>query len=327
MEQYNLNKLSSNQIYQILDEIPSGPESEDDLSDCSDEENSNNDHTCTENIEGQIPEISDYETDLEFDEEDEVPLSVLASAQVIDRWKKSIFKEVPNKFTEHVGPKNIPLGCHDPVDIFLLLFNFIEDIVFQTNLYAIQKGDYFAPTNEAEMKCFIGINLLLGIKEVPSYKDCWSSYPQLRDEYISNLMSLNRFSLLLSHIHLNDNSLLPSRQDASYDKLYKIRPFIEQLKQNFQNYYGPTMEQAVDETMVKFKGRISFKQYMPLKPIKRGYKIWVRADLNGYVCDFDIYTGKSQDREGQLGEDVVKKLTASLYGKYYHIYFDIFLPR
>ena len=37
-------------------------------------------------------------------------------------------------------------------------------------------------------------------------------------------------------------------------------------------------ENSIDEAMIKFKGRSSLKQYVSLKPIKRGIKAWVRAD-------------------------------------------------
>ena len=38
------------------------------------------------------------------------------------------------------------------------------------------------------------------------------------------------------------------------------------------------------------------KQYLPKKPVKRGFKIWVRADShNGYMCEFECYTGKKGD--------------------------------
>ena len=36
------------------------------------------------------------------------------------------------------------------------------------------------------------------------------------------------------------------------------------------------LECAIDEAMVKYKGRSSLKQYLPMKPIKRGFKVWVR---------------------------------------------------
>ena len=75
-------------------------------------------------------------------------------------------------------------------------------------------------------------------------------------------------------------------------------------------------------------GRSSIRQYPPMKPCKRGIKVWVRADsVTGYFCDFDIYVGKPSDgtsTEVGLGERVVLQLTESLRGKNYHIYADNF---
>ena len=43
------------------------------------------------------------------------------------------------------------------------------------------------------------------------------------------------------------------------------------------------------------------KQYLPKKPVKRRFKVWVRADgVTGYVCEFEVYTGKT-DGERELG--------------------------
>lgn len=117
---------------------------------------------------------------------------------------------------------------------------------------------------------------------------------------------------------------MPKKGEPGFDKLYKIRPFIDGLKTKFKQYYSPTKEQSVDESMVKFKGRSSFKQYLPNKPIKRGYKIWVRADQYGYICDFDVYTGKEEatkrkQEELSLGEFVVRKMTKGLEQKGYHV--------
>ena len=70
------------------------------------------------------------------------------------------------------------------------------------------------------------------------------------------------------------------------------------------------------------------KQYMPMKPVKRGFKVWVRADaVNGYFCDFDVYVGRPGDGttvETGLGERVVKQLTQTLQGKHYQIFCDNF---
>ena len=76
--------------------------------------------------------------------------------------------------------------------------------------------------------------------------------------------------------------------------------------------------------MIKFKGRCSVKQYIPLKPIKRGYKVWVRADENGYVCQFEIYTKKGKEKGMGLGESVVEKLCKPISNKSYKIFADNF---
>jgi len=51
---------------------------------------------------------------------------------------------------------------------------------------------------------------------------------------------------------------------------------------------------SIDKGMLKFKGRLGFIQYMPLKPVKCGVKVWMAAGSEtGYVHAFDIYTAKN----------------------------------
>ena len=67
--------------------------------------------------------------------------------------------------------------------------------------------------------------------------------------------------------------------------------------------------------MVPYKGRSSLKQYMPKKPIKRGFKVWVRAEADiGYLSEFEVYTGKKDDGpEKNLGTKVVKKSNITIF--------------
>ena len=68
------------------------------------------------------------------------------------------------------------------------------------------------------------------------------------------------------------------------------------------------------------------KQYMPMKPVKRGFKVWVRADaVTGYFCDFDVYVRKPSDgttTEVGLGERVVLQLSERLRGGNYQLFCD-----
>lgn len=217
------------------------------------------------------------------------------------------------------------LDDKSPVKLFksIITDEMIEDIAFQTNLYAQQSGKRFVPTNKEEIEAFLGINLLMGIKRLPSYRDYWSSEIDLHDHFISNIMPVNRFGWLLGNLHLNDNSLLPDRKHPTYDKLYKVRPFLDSIAANIKRNFHPGQILAVDESMIKFKGRSSLKQYMPKKPIKRGYKLWVLADKSGYVVEFEIYTGKCGDiRQYDLGPTVVRRLTENLAGRNYNVYID-----
>ncbi|XP_060863344.1 piggyBac transposable element-derived protein 4-like [Metopolophium dirhodum] len=198
-------------------------------------------------------------------------------------------------------------------------------IVFQTNLYATQIGKPFTPTYDGEIRVFIGLNMCMSVKRLPSYRDYWSSAPDLHDEYISSMMSVKRFSWLLSHIHFNDNQLLPKRGEANYDKLYKIRPLLDYIGQNFFNSYRPHRDVAVDEAMVKFKGRSTLKQYMKDKPVKRGYKVWMLCDSSGYNLKFEVYTGKKEGTvEAGLGGRVVLDLCKELENKNHVVYMDNF---
>ena len=98
------------------------------------------------------------------------------------------------------------------------------------------------------------------------------------------------------------------------------------ITNNFSAVYTPGRNVSIDEAMVPFKGRSSLKQYMPKKPIKRGFKIWMAVDAeNGFVTNLEVHTGKKEGSiEKGLGSSVVQSLTKAFHSTYRHIYFDNF---
>lgn len=142
---------------------------------------------------------------------------------------------------------------------------------------------------------------------------------------VASRIPRKRFLEIQRYFHFVDNDTLIPCGQPGYDRLGKVRPVIESVRERFLLNYHPHRENAIDEAMVPFKGRSSLKQYIPLKPVRRGFKIWMRADsTNGYICDFSVYTGKEESAEKGLGEKVVKKLSQPLAGGNYHIFFDNF---
>jgi len=116
---------------------------------------------------------------------------------------------------------------------------------------------------------------------------------------------------------VNNNEKNLPKTDPNHDKLHKLRPLIDDLNKAIGSTYQPSKCVSIDESMIPFKGRSSLKQYMHLKPVKRGYKVWCSADAQtGYVMKFSIYTGKANQDirapEIGLGKSVVLSLVSNI---------------
>lgn len=86
----------------------------------------------------------------------------------------------------------------------------------------------------------------------------------------------------------------------------------------------------MDEAMIKFKGRLGFKQYMKDKPTKWGIKVIVLSDArNGYVYRLEIYTGKNQVIDDCTGlcSRVVLDLVKRLRSFWYHCLYGSLLQQ
>ena len=115
---------------------------------------------------------------------------------------------------------------------------------------------------------------------------------------------------------------------ASAPKGSRIQPLLNILSPLFASNYSPGREVAVDEAMISFKGRVSFKQYVKGKPTPWGIKAYVLADSRtGYVHQLRLYFGKNTDIiRGHLLHTtrVVCTLTQPLAGKGHAVYCDRF---
>ena len=140
---------------------------------------------------------------------------------------------------------------------------------------------------------------------------------------IADRISRDRFEEITRYLHFADSDTLLSRDDPGFSRLQRVDPIIDHLKDRFKSVYYPHCEVSIDEAMIPFKGRSSMKQYLPLKPVKRGFKVWVIADAtNGYTYDLNVYTGATPgERETALGEKVVLKFSDSIKGRCHRLYF------
>lgn len=178
-----------------------------------------------------------------------------------------------------------------------------------------------------ELKAYLGFCVLMGIVQLPALEDYWKVDHFLHFPPISSRITRQRFRDISRYLHFVDNNTLTPRGQPGYDKLGKVRPVVEHCSTVFRDSYNPHCECAADEAMIRCQSRTSLKQYMPQKPVKRGIKVWVRADShNGYFSEFEVYQGKGSNTSPELGlgGSVVKTLTRPLVGKHHHIYMDNF---
>lgn len=91
--------------------------------------------------------------------------------------------------------------------------------------------------------------------------------------------------------NFNDNTKEIPRGTVGHDRLFKVRPLLENFRKRFMQV---TMEEcfSIDEQICATKSRSILKQYMPKKPHKWGFKFFVLRGVSGFVYDFELYSGQ-----------------------------------
>nr|CAH7752009.1 unnamed protein product [Callosobruchus chinensis] len=102
-------------------------------------------------------------------------------------------------------------------------------------------------------------------------------------------MPVKRFKKLRRLIHFQDNNAEPNG-----DRFFKIRPLLEKIRENCNKTEDEELY-SIDEMMILYKGTKAgnLRQYMPKKPKKWGFKMFVRAGVSGIVYDFLMYAGST----------------------------------
>lgn len=221
-------------------------------------------------------------------------------------WRPAEHQQpVLHPFTGRPGIK-VETSTFTPIDYFQLFMtdDLFNHFVIQTNLFADQYiasqlnlGPYsnvrqWVPTNITEMKKFLGLLFIMGVIRKPSISLYWSTDPLYQTPLFGVIMPRNRFQLLLKFFHVNNNDHAPNNNDPDRDRLFKVRPLLDELFEKFQTIYTPGSNVSVDESLLLWKGRLLFKQYLPLKRARFGVKLFCLCEDSGYMYRFRVYTGK-----------------------------------
>lgn len=242
------------------------------------------------------------ESDDESSDEDNVPLSNFANnKKKIGRNRKDPTEKIRWELNQldpynpenyiFTGGTDLPSYIMDldtPADFFLFIFSddLISMIVDESNLKSIQDNvNKPAYITKEEMEQFIGIVIFMSIVKLPATRMYWNN--SIGQHQVYETMTCNRWETIKRFLHFNDNTtFIPFGHDG-YDKLHKIRPLVEHIRQRLTQV--PKEEfLAVDEQMIPTKGRHELKLYNPAKPDKWGYKNQVLSGASGFSYDFEF---------------------------------------
>ena len=227
---------------------------------------------------------------------------------------------------------DLPLTAR-PIQYFLSLFDdeIFERITDETNRRAhldlnskitrSSREKKWKDIDVMEMKKFIGVCMLSGTVHFPLLAKQWSRHPIYFHPIFGRTTSRNRFQMILKNLRFVDHTAIDSN-----DKLFKIRPILEKVLQNIKKIFSPGKNLSIDEAMIGWKGRLSFRQYISNKRHKYGIKLYEVTTDDGFILDVIVYTGKGTivEEDSSHVQSVVKKLLKDFVEKGHTVYLDNF---
>jgi hypothetical protein len=221
------------------------------------------------------------------------------------------------------------LANGQPLDYYelFLTHDIIELIVDQTNLYACQyllRNDTstqsrlhaWKPVDSAEVWSFLGLIGWMGLVKLPAIRDYWRKHKLYGLPFARTVMSRNRFEMILKFVHFSDN------EEETRDRLSKVRNVLEKFVNNYQSVYTPGMKICVDESLIPWRERLIFRQYIPNKRHRYGIKVFKLCTDKGYTYNLSVYCGKSKEKDKDVSETVVMDLTKGLLDNGRTLYTD-----
>ncbi|GBP14322.1 PiggyBac transposable element-derived protein 4 [Eumeta japonica] len=233
----------------------------------SDDDDDDNDHSQPPTLQlpthRRVSPVCEIESPSHQDFEETGPPS--SSSDSVSTW--TLAGEMKNlEFSE----RNVFLGPHngDPVDYFNFFF---DDAVLQFNCQKTneQAAKLLLSENTKEqsritrwkdltleeLKIFLGLLFHMGTIQLNRIQDYWKKDRLFSVPIFSEQMSRNRFLIIMRCLHFTSET-------SSEDPLYKIRFVIEYFNKKMADCYYPGRQLSLDESMVLWRGRLLFRQYI-----------------------------------------------------------------
>ncbi|CAL7934534.1 unnamed protein product [Xylocopa violacea] len=211
---------------------------------------------------------------IEDDSDDEDSINQQSSKQWF--WKEKHKKPKIWKYMQTPGIRAAILDqlgrSKRELDFFYIMFDnvFWDNIVQETNRYAEQTISYkhkrkginetWIPVDCNEIKIYFALCIIMAQVRKPKIQMNWSKRAIIETPIFRKSMSLKRFLQITRFLHFVNNDATDNR-----DKLRKVRPVINYFNKKFKEVYEMEENIVIDESLMKFKGRMSYRQFNPPK--------------------------------------------------------------
>lgn len=219
-------------------------------------------------------------------------------------------------FQQHTGLK-VDMRNKEPVDFYLLVLDRIMNLILtcsnryaskiiSQNLKNFSRMKSWHPLTMEELKTFMALIIHMGNVKMSRLNDFWKSHYLFQSNIFSQHMRRDRFLNILRVLNVQD-------EDGN-ESLLKVKTLINLFNEKMKEIYYPTRELAIDESLMLWRGRLSFRQYMKSKASRYGIKFYVPADNFGICQKLHIYGGSRDLLVGGRGH--VEKVVHLLLQEY-----------
>lgn len=244
-------------------------------------------------------------------------------------WKKIPFRatqtrphNILTKLPGVIGPAK---NAKTPLECWRLYFSedILDIIVNSTNKYIDKIKEKFTRDRDCRHTDVIEVNALFGMLYLmgvfrgshQNVDDFWRN-DDLGMNIFRMVMGEKRFRFLIRSLRFDDYTTREDRKRV--DKLAPVREIFSIFINNCQKHYSLGQNVTIDEQLPGFRGRCSFRQYIPSKPKKYGIKIFCMADAKlFYSANMEIYCGEQPCglyRCSNSADSVVLRLAEPIFG-------------
>lgn len=217
-------------------------------------------------------------------------------------------KENESKIWQYSRVPGMNIEMREQITALQMLNQFLSKdfwniIVTESNRYASQTirdvtrelkqlEEYWKDTNIDEIQAYFALCILMAQVKKPNIQSYWSRRSIIETPIFRKTMPLRRFTQLSHFLHFSNNE-----DGDKDDRLSKLRIIIDYLNEKFISIYTPDEYVSLDESLMKYTGRMSYKQFNPSKRARFGVKFYKLCESkSGYCMKFKIYTGQDKDK-------------------------------